>query len=157
MVSCNDPPHDRLYISSTLRIRNRSSKWQKIDCFENIANLPGFAKLSKSIKTMSIFEKVKIFVHSCHENALVIPENEKLIFGKQSFTTEFSHLDTAFWTKIETVLNVWTLTFQFFQKRLKFRFSKLVHAIYVYKEISESSVFETIWSLFYFFLTWSCY
>ena len=47
--------------------------------------------------------------------------------------------------------------FNVFQKRLKFRFSKLVHAIYVYKEISESNVFDTIWLLFDSFLTSSCH
>ena len=84
-----------------------------------------FAKLSKSIKTMSFFEKVKIFVDSCHEKTLVIPENEKLNFVKHSFTTEFSHRNTTFLTEIPTVLDVWTLYFQYFQKRWNFDFQNL--------------------------------
>ncbi len=119
---------------------DRSFKNPKIGCFGDIGNLVVLAKLPEPIKTVSFFKKVKIFAYCCHEKTLVIPENEKRNFEKHSFTTEFSHRDTTFSTEIATVLNGWALSFQCFQKRLKFRFSKLVHAIYVYKEISEINV-----------------
>ena len=139
------------------QIGNRSSKCPKIDCFDDIENLLVLAKLSQPIKTVSFLQKVKIFAYCCHEKSLVIPENEKRNFEKHSFTTEISHRDTTFSTEIATVLNGWALSFQCFQKRLKFRFSKLVHAIYVYKKFSESKVFDTFWLPFVSFLTWSCH
>ena len=139
------------------QIRNRSSKCPKMDCLGVIENPLVLAKLSEPRKTLSFFQKVKIFAYCCHEKTLVIPENEKRNFEKHSFTTELSHRDTTFSTEIATVLNGWALSFQCFQKRLKFRFSKSLHAIYVYKKFSESEVFDTFWLPFVSFLTWPCH
>ena len=52
------------------------------------------------------------FTSSCHENTLVLPEEQKIIFENQVSTTEFRHRDTALLTKIATVLGAWTPTFQ---------------------------------------------
>ena len=109
-------PHHSWGFSNWLFSQIGAPKVQKSTVFKRLKTFLASIKLAKSTKTMSFFEKVIFFVHSCHKKTLVIPENEKHIFGKQCFTTKFWCCDTTFLTKIATVLDVWTLTFQCFSK-----------------------------------------
>ena len=93
-------------IFDLLQIRNPSSNFPKIVRFGKIENPPVLAKLSQPRKTVAFFQKVKIFVNSCHKDSPTIPENEKLNFVKHSFTTDFSAPDTTFSTELVTSMNV---------------------------------------------------
>ncbi len=129
---------------------------QKSTVLGTLKNFLSSIKLSKSIKTITFFEKVKNFDQSWHETTLVIPEDWKLIFEKQCSTTKFCRRDTTFQTKIATVLDAWTLTFQCFWKTLFFSFSIVSFLVPCEKifwwteNVEDFTVLDS-------FLTWSCH